>query len=75
MEEIKKLYRSKKDRVFAGICGGLGKYFKVDPVFIRIIFAVGAIWNLFTVFVYILMWLFVPEETDDNQKKSHKIDD
>ena len=29
--ETKKLYRSKKDRVFAGVCGGIGEYLGVDP--------------------------------------------
>lgn len=36
----KKLYRSRTDRRFAGICGGLGKYFKIDSNIIRLIFVV-----------------------------------
>jgi phage shock protein PspC (stress-responsive transcriptional regulator) len=36
----KKLYRSKTDRRFAGVCGGLGKYFKIDSNIIRLIFIV-----------------------------------
>ena len=34
--ETKKLYRSDKNKVFAGICGGLGEYFDVDPVVVRL---------------------------------------
>lgn len=34
---MKRLYRSKKNRVFAGIFGGLGEYFEVDPVLLRVI--------------------------------------
>ena len=35
----KKLYRSTKDKVLAGVCGGLGEYFDVDPTLIRILTA------------------------------------
>lgn len=35
--ETKKLYRSKKDRVFAGVCGGIGEYLGVDPTVIRLL--------------------------------------
>jgi phage shock protein C len=33
----KRLYRSRQHRVFAGVCGGFGEYFDVDPVFVRIL--------------------------------------
>ncbi len=36
----KKLYRSDTDKVFAGICGGLGEYFNVDPVVVRLVWLV-----------------------------------
>lgn len=32
----KKLYRSTKDKVLAGVCGGLGEYFDVDPTLVRL---------------------------------------
>src|SRR3989344_241353 len=35
--QAKRLYRSKKNKVFAGICGGVGKYFNLDPALIRLI--------------------------------------
>ncbi len=73
MSEIKKLYRSRTNKLLAGVCGGLGKYFKIDPVFIRIIFAVGIIWNFFTIIVYLLMWLIVPEEPSDENDKNDYI--
>lgn len=34
---IKKLYRSEKDRMIAGVCGGLADYFDVDPVVVRLL--------------------------------------
>lgn len=33
----KKLYRSRQDRVFAGVCGGIGEYFDIDSSLVRIL--------------------------------------
>ena len=35
--EIKRIYRSRKNKVFAGIFGGLGEYFNIDPVLLRLL--------------------------------------
>ncbi|KPL17064.1 MAG: hypothetical protein AMJ92_12195 [candidate division Zixibacteria bacterium SM23_81] len=57
----KRLYRSRKDRKLAGVCGGIGEYFDVDPVLIRLL------WIFFTlaggggVLAYLIAWLVVPE--------------
>ena len=45
MSNDKKLARSKDNRMFAGVCGGLGHYFNIDPTLIRALFV------LFSVFV------------------------
>lgn len=34
--EVKKLYRSRKDRMICGVCGGIGEYFNVDATLIRL---------------------------------------
>ena len=61
-DNVKKLYRSRKDRMLAGICGGLGEMFSVDPTLIRLIFALIALFTLGTaVLVYILGWIIIPE--------------
>ncbi len=36
----KRLYRSERDRMFLGVCGGIGEYFNIDPTIIRVIWAV-----------------------------------
>jgi phage shock protein C len=38
MAEMKRLYRSEKNKTFLGVLGGMGEYFDADPVLIRIIF-------------------------------------
>ena len=35
--EMKRLYRSRSNRVLAGVCGGIGEYLNIDPIVIRIL--------------------------------------
>ncbi|MDY0379835.1 MAG: PspC domain-containing protein [Defluviitoga tunisiensis] len=37
---MKKLYRSRENKVLAGVCGGIGEYFEIDPVIVRLIWIV-----------------------------------
>ena len=54
-DEAKKLYRSTDDRWLAGVCGGLAKYFNIDPTFVRVIFIVLALIGLGGVILYLLL--------------------
>lgn len=56
---MKKLYRSKKDRKLAGVCGGLGEYFGFDPTLARIVCILLALPG---VLPYLLLWIVIPEE-------------
>ena len=56
----RRLFRSRRDRVWAGVAGGLGEYFSVDPVIIRIAFAASVFIGGLGAFAYIAMALFVP---------------
>lgn len=38
--EPKRLYRSTRDKLFFGVCGGIGEYFNIDPTIIRVIWAI-----------------------------------
>jgi phage shock protein PspC (stress-responsive transcriptional regulator) len=60
----KKLYRSRSDRRFAGVCGGLGKYFKIDSNIIRLVFIILLfITGFFPMMVaYIVAIGIIPEE-------------
>jgi phage shock protein PspC (stress-responsive transcriptional regulator) len=61
----KKLYRSRQNRVLGGICGGLGEYFEIDPVLIRVLSIVGAFISGGALFLaYIILWIIVPEKSD-----------
>ena len=55
----KKLYRSKTDSKIAGICSGIGDYFEIDPVIIRLLFLLGFFLGGGLI-VYIIGWIVIP---------------
>ncbi len=57
----KKWYRSRKDKMIGGVCGGIGEYFDIDPTLIRILFVVG-LFMAAGFLAYIVLWIVVPEE-------------
>lgn len=56
----KKLYRSVNDRVFAGVCGGIGEYFAVDTVVIRLLWVVFTVMGGAGLIAYIIAAIIVP---------------
>lgn len=63
---MKKLYKSRKNRILAGVLGGLGEYINLDPTVLRIAWVVVTVFTGFFpgFFVYFLAVLIVPENTD-----------
>jgi phage shock protein C len=68
-QPYKKLWRSRKDRKIAGVCGGLGAYFGVDPVLIRIIFILFLLVGGTALLAYIILWIVTPLEPEPWQDK------
>ena len=60
----KKLYRSRKDRKLVGVCGGLANYFALDPVLVRVLWAVVSIFYGAGILAYIVCAFLIPEEPD-----------
>lgn len=58
----KKLYRSRSDRMIAGVCGGLGEYLAVDPVWLRLFFVLLLFATGFGFWAYLIMWIIVPDQ-------------
>lgn len=56
----KKLYRSRDERMLAGVCGGLAEYFHIDPSLVRLFFVLFFFLGGSALLVYIVMWLIVP---------------
>ena len=62
MTDTRKLYRSTTDKKLAGICGGLGDYFNVDPTVVRILFVAGFFLSGSLMFwLYLILWIIIPE--------------
>ena len=59
-----KLYRSKKNRIVAGVCGGIGEYFKIDPTLVRLLwlFITMVSAGVGGLVAYIIAWIIIPEE-------------
>nr|WP_321453736.1 PspC domain-containing protein [uncultured Carboxylicivirga sp.] len=65
----KGLYRSREDRVFGGVCGGLGAYFDVDPLVFRIIAVVTTLIPVgAATLIYIILWIAMPEARTIEQR-------
>ena len=54
--------RSRNDRMIAGVAGGLAAYFKIDPLIVRLGFALLAMLNGVGIMLYLLLWLLLPNE-------------
>lgn len=62
---MKRLYRSKKHRMVAGVLGGVADYFNVDPTLVRLLFFVGLVFSVFTLgLVYLGAAIIIPNEED-----------
>lgn len=68
---MKKLYRSSTNKKIAGLCGGIGDYFEIDPTFIRLILLfIGFFTAVFPALIaYLIAILIVPIETKKKNKK------
>jgi phage shock protein C len=70
MSDNKKLYRSTNDKMIFGVCGGLGEYFNIDPVIMRIIFVILAVWGGSGVLIYIILAIVIPEKPDTSKRNT-----
>lgn len=67
--EHRTLYRSRKNRMVAGVAGGLAEYFQVDPSLVRLIWVGLALMGGGGVLLYIIAALIVPRRPEDGSEK------
>jgi len=68
--ESKKIYRSRTNKVFAGVCGGMGDYFSVDPVLIRLIWVVATFFSLGAgLLAYVIAFAVIPVKDSSGEEK------
>lgn len=58
---MNKLYRSRTDRMLAGVCGGLGEYFGVDSSLVRLALVMLVVFGGTGILAYIIAWIVIPE--------------
>jgi phage shock protein PspC (stress-responsive transcriptional regulator) len=60
---MKRLFRSRSERVLGGVCGGLGEYLDTDPVVIRLLWVLLTLISLGTgLLIYLIAWIIIPEQ-------------
>ena len=68
----KKLYRSEKDSMIGGVCGGIAEYFDVDSTLIRLLTVIFVLLGGAGVFAYIIAWIIIPKNPE--QVSDDKLD-
>jgi phage shock protein C len=70
----KRIYRSKKDYVLAGVCGGIAEYFGIDPTMVRLVFVALMFVGGHGLLIYIVMAIIIPKEPGvmDNNGKTRE---
>jgi phage shock protein PspC (stress-responsive transcriptional regulator) len=70
--EPKRFYRSSSDKKIAGVAGGLGEYFDLDPMLVRLLFVILAFAGGGGVLIYLILWIVTPEKPFDyNPLQNH----
>ena len=57
----KKLYRSRENAMLAGVCGGIGEYFDIDPTLVRLAWVVLGFCGGVGIWAYIIAALIIPQ--------------
>ncbi|WP_027726340.1 PspC domain-containing protein [Tuberibacillus calidus] len=61
---MKRLFRSRENRMLLGVLGGIGEYFSVDPTIVRVIYLIIMFATAFLplTLLYFLLYLIIPEK-------------
>jgi phage shock protein C len=65
VEQPPRLLRSREDRVIGGVAGGLAHYLSIDPVLVRLVFVVLAVFGGGGILAYVVAWIVIPEAPVD----------
>jgi phage shock protein PspC (stress-responsive transcriptional regulator) len=67
-KKYKRIYRDPDERMIGGVCSGLAAYWNLDPTLIRVIFALLAFFGMAGIFIYLVLWIVLPEAITVAQK-------
>jgi phage shock protein PspC (stress-responsive transcriptional regulator) len=65
----RRLYRNPDNTIISGVCGGIGGYLNIDPVWVRMLFILFSLFYGVGFFVYLALWIALPKAISDIQKR------
>lgn len=68
---MKKLYKSRENRVISGVCSGIAEYFDIDPVLVRVLFVLFFFFGGSAVLAYIIGMIIIPENPVSSKTKNN----
>jgi phage shock protein PspC (stress-responsive transcriptional regulator) len=71
----KKLYRSEKDYVLGGVAAGLGEYFDMDPILVRLGFVILTFVGGAGPLLYIALWIILPKRKTKESTKAIQMEE
>ena len=67
-KETRRFFRNPDEKVIGGVCSGIGAYFDIDPVWIRILFLILLFFTGIGFLTYVILWAAIPEAKTTAQK-------
>ena len=61
-KKVKRLFRSRENKILGGVCGGIAEYFEVDPVLVRLLLVIVILAGGAGILAYIIAWIIIPLE-------------
>jgi len=72
---VKRLYRSKNDKIIAGVCGGIAEHFAIDPVWVRLVAVLLVFADGIGILLYIIGWILIPPNPNQKDTKKTKVEE
>ncbi len=70
-----RINKSSKDKVLAGVCGGVAEYFNIDPVIVRLIWVLATLVYGAGLLIYIVAAIIMPQDTSEKEISTYREDD
>lgn len=67
-----RLFRSQNNRIIGGVCGGLGDYFDLDPVMVRLVWLILILFGGIGLMLYLVSWLLIPIAEEESKPRAKK---
>ncbi|MGC8778114.1 MAG: PspC domain-containing protein [Candidatus Caldatribacteriaceae bacterium] len=66
---MKKLYRSRKERILGGVCGGIAEYLETDPTIVRLVAVLLILLAGSAIVAYLIAWILIPEKPKEGEEQ------